>query len=68
MAGRRRSNSARSILRDLPAAALKFIPPMLAKPSLFLPEAENWIYEIKLDGYRALVVKKQSDLGTSLRG
>jgi ATP-dependent DNA ligase len=41
---------------------------MLAKPSLFLPEAENWIYEIKLDGYRALVVKKQSDMGTSLRG
>jgi bifunctional non-homologous end joining protein LigD len=49
-------------LRGLPPATLKFIPPMLAKPSVFLPEGENWMYEIKLDGYRALVVKKQSEV------
>jgi bifunctional non-homologous end joining protein LigD len=49
-------------LRLLPASKLKFIPPMLAKPVSRLPEGHNWQYEIKLDGYRALVSKKNDDI------
>lgn len=46
-------------LPPLPAARLEFVEPMLAKLTNRLPEGENWIYEIKLDGYRALVIKRK---------
>ena len=45
-------------LDSLPAAKFDFVAPMLAKPALHLPHGEEWIYEIKLDGYRALVVNR----------
>ncbi|MER9183616.1 ATP-dependent DNA ligase [Mesorhizobium sp. M0767] len=35
---------------------LAFIPPMIPKLVAKPPEGENWIHEIKLDGYRAQVV------------
>ena len=35
-------------------ASLKFIEPMYARAVEKLPEGRDWIYEIKLDGYRAL--------------
>lgn len=38
----------------IPAA---FIEPMLLLPTDRLPEGENWSYELKLDGYRALGMK-----------
>jgi len=44
-------------LRQLPKARLDFIPPMLARPVNELPSVAGWIYELKLDGYRALVLK-----------
>jgi bifunctional non-homologous end joining protein LigD len=34
-----------------------FIPPMAATLVQALPEGDDWLYEVKLDGYRALVVK-----------
>ena len=34
-----------------------FIEPMLLLRSESLPEGPNWIYELKLDGYRALAIK-----------
>lgn len=34
-----------------------FIPPMIAKLTDKLPEGENWTYEVKWDGYRALLLK-----------
>jgi bifunctional non-homologous end joining protein LigD len=36
---------------------VKFIEPMLLQRTEKLPEGPGWLYEIKLDGYRALAVK-----------
>lgn len=49
-------------LSSLPAAELKFISPMLAQPVAAVPEGADWQYEIKLDGYRTLALKKNSDV------
>jgi DNA ligase D-like protein (predicted ligase) len=46
-------------LQDLPNARLDFTPPMLARLVDDLPSGAGWLYEVKLDGYRALVVKKR---------
>jgi DNA ligase D-like protein (predicted ligase) len=35
----------------------KFIHPMLLLRTERLPEGPNWLYELKLDGYRALAIK-----------
>jgi bifunctional non-homologous end joining protein LigD len=34
--------------------SLKFIEPMYARAVEKLPEGRDWLYEIKLDGYRCL--------------
>jgi bifunctional non-homologous end joining protein LigD len=34
-----------------------FVPPMAAALVDRLPEGDDWMYEVKLDGYRALVIK-----------
>lgn len=47
-------------LRQLPPARLDFVKPMLARPVDRLPAGAAWIYELKLDGYRVLVMKKRS--------
>ena len=39
-----------------------FIQPMLLLRSETLPEGEEWIYELKLDGYRALAIKSAGDV------
>ena len=47
-------------LNSLPKTRLAFIEPMLAKPVNRLPENDHqWIYEIKLDGYRCLGLRDQ---------
>jgi bifunctional non-homologous end joining protein LigD len=38
-------------------AVARFIEPMLLEATSALPEGPNWPYEVKLDGYRALVIK-----------
>jgi bifunctional non-homologous end joining protein LigD len=40
-------------LRSVPA----FVAPMAARVVNELPEGDDWLYEVKFDGYRALVVK-----------
>jgi bifunctional non-homologous end joining protein LigD len=47
-------------LQSLPKARISFVEPMLAKPVTSLPESNEWTYEIKLDGYRAVVVKTRN--------
>ena len=34
-----------------------FIPSLTAKNVHELPEGDDWLYEVKLDGYRVLVMK-----------
>ena len=40
----------------------RFVPPMAAELVDRLPEGDDWMYELKLDGYRALVIKNGSDV------
>src|SRR5215469_8144473 len=44
-------------LRSLPKTKAAFIEPMDCLPVLKLPEGSVWVWEIKLDGYRAVTVK-----------
>jgi DNA ligase D-like protein (predicted ligase) len=41
-------------LSALPKADLRFIEPMYARLVNELPEGEEWLYEVKFDGYRCL--------------
>lgn len=45
------------LLASLPKAAAAFIPPMLLLRTERLPEGPAWLYELKLDGYRAVAAK-----------
>jgi bifunctional non-homologous end joining protein LigD len=36
---------------------MRFIPPMLLLKTPLLPEGPDWLYELKLDGYRAIGIK-----------
>jgi len=37
----------------MPAVRARFIEPMLLQLATKLPEGAQWLYELKLDGYRA---------------
>lgn len=43
-------------LDSLPRAEMVFVEPMQAERAQALPEAGDWVYEVKFDGYRALGV------------
>jgi ATP-dependent DNA ligase len=45
-----------SVLR-LPKRKAEFIEPMECAPVTKLLDGPEWVYEIKLDGYRAIAVK-----------
>jgi bifunctional non-homologous end joining protein LigD len=45
-----------------PRAALKFIPPMKATLLSEPPSHGHWLYELKFDGYRALALKRGSQV------
>jgi bifunctional non-homologous end joining protein LigD len=49
-------------LESLPHAPADFIEPMVAKPVKNLPEGGEWIYEIKLGGYRCIAVKNDDGM------
>ena len=36
-----------------------FVTPMAAQVVKKLPEGDDWIYELKFDGYRALIIKDE---------
>jgi bifunctional non-homologous end joining protein LigD len=41
----------------LPKTKARFVEPMLLLRTEKLPQGTDWIYEIKLDGYRAIAFK-----------
>jgi ATP-dependent DNA ligase len=43
-------------------APLRFIAPMECLPVARVPDGEEWQYELKLDGYRAIAVKDGGDV------
>ena len=43
-------------------AALRFVPPMECKTVERIPQGDDWQYELKLDGYRAIAVKQSGEL------
>lgn len=51
----------------MPAKQIRaqFIEPMLLLPASNLPEGDAWVYELKLDGYRAIAIKTNG--GVQLR-
>ena len=54
----------RSKLASLPKRKAAFIEPMDCAPVTKLADGPGWVFEIKLDGYRAVAVK--SDRGVNL--
>jgi len=57
---RARPSPARS--GELPRASARFINPMLLLRTDALPSSNQWLYELKLDGYRAIAFKRQGRL------
>jgi DNA ligase D-like protein (predicted ligase) len=49
-------------LLTLPKRAAEFIEPMECLATSKLPDGAKWVWEIKLDGYRAIAVKSRSRL------
>jgi ATP-dependent DNA ligase len=49
-------------LRALPKRIAAFVEPMECLSVSTLPDGSQWLWEIKLDGYRALAVKSGSDV------
>ncbi len=47
-------------VQSLPKKLAVFIEPMECEPVSTLLEGSQWVYEIKLDGYRAIVVKSDN--------
>jgi ATP-dependent DNA ligase len=39
-----------------------FIEPMQCKPVTALPSGEGWTFEVKLDGYRCIAVKRRREV------
>ena len=39
----------------LAALAIQFISPMLLLPSKVIPRGEQWLYELKFDGFRGIL-------------
>jgi len=52
----------RARLDSLPRTEASFIEPMECLSVSELPEGAKWVWEIKLDGYRALAVKSGTDV------
>ena len=40
------------------SSSARFIQPMLLLRTDSLPDSEQWLYELKLDGYRAIAFKR----------
>jgi bifunctional non-homologous end joining protein LigD len=58
-----RQRPVRKYLRSRPTPKLPaFITPMAAQVVKKLPDGDDWIYELKFDGYRALIIKDKQQV------
>ena len=55
---RKSQATSRKSLGVSPSSPAKFIDPMLLLRTEMLPRGEQWLYELKLDGYRAIAFKR----------
>src|SRR5436309_16070017 len=53
--------------RSAPPASARFIEPMLLLRTDSLPSGEQWLYELKLDGYRAIAFRRNRDVSLRSR-
>jgi bifunctional non-homologous end joining protein LigD len=51
----------REKLRGAPRAKISFVSPMKCRLVKTPPKGDEWIYEIKFDGFRALVIKRDGE-------
>lgn len=58
----RAPHSTKELLRDCPAEAPQFVEPMKARLVETVRRDEDWLLEVKHDGYRAIAVKNGSDV------
>jgi ATP-dependent DNA ligase len=59
---RRKARRIESELKSLPKLKAAFIEPMLLLRTETLPEGAEWLYELNLDGYRALALKAKGQV------
>ena len=45
-----------------------FVEPMQCKPVTALPAGENWVFELKLDGYRCIAAKRGKEVTVEYSG
>src|SRR5687768_14511383 len=50
------------LISSLPRSTLRFVEPMKAQLSENLPTSDEWVYEIKFDGFRGLALKSGSEV------
>lgn len=53
--------AAQSVKKPRPTTQPTFVEPMKAKPGMHLPTGDDWLYELKFDGYRFLGAKAGSE-------
>jgi bifunctional non-homologous end joining protein LigD len=65
----RKTHAGRSVTptNTLRTASARFIEPMLLLRTDSLPSGEQWLYELKLDGYRAIAFKRNGDVSLRSR-
>src|SRR6476659_7579394 len=56
----KKRDSLGKLLAILPPGKLGFVEPMKCRLLEKLPEGDNWVYEIKFDGFRGLAIKNGS--------
>ena len=59
---KKRAPSAKTPASKRLRATPTFVTPMAAQVVKELPEGDDWIYELKFDGYRALVIKDEQQV------
>src|SRR4051812_28803856 len=59
---RRSRRQSAGVARSSTSRAPAFVPPMAAELVDRLPEGDEWLYEVKFDGYRAEVIKHRESV------